>query len=112
MRHPPNGPAPPADTVSGRKRRMADRTPTREGPLVIFTTALQCASGVAIAAAFLQWNGSDARRLAVAVVGLLVLGLLVSLFHVGRPHFAWRAVCNLGRSRLSREISLTLAFTA
>ncbi len=41
---------------------------------------------------------------------LMVLGLLVSLFHLGSPLGAWQAISNLGSSWLSREIFFAVAF--
>lgn len=45
----------------------------------------------------------------VAALGLGMLGLIASLFHLGRPHYAFRAIIGLWTSWLSREI---LAFSA
>jgi anaerobic dimethyl sulfoxide reductase subunit C (anchor subunit) len=49
----------------------------------------------------------------MALVGpLLALGMLVSLFHLGNPFRAYRAVSNLRSSWLSREILFTGTFFA
>ncbi len=87
---------------------MAERP--REWPLVIFTTALQCACGMALAALLLDGQAALSRPFALAICPVTIVGLLLSLFHVGRPHLAWRAGRQLMRSRLSREIVLTVAF--
>ncbi len=88
---------------------MAERT--REWPLVLFTTALQCACGIALAAVLLAWRTpSAARPLIVAIFPIVGAGLLVSLFHLGRPLAAWRASTNVRRSRLSLEIVLAASF--
>ncbi|BAS26155.1 dimethyl sulfoxide reductase anchor subunit family protein [Limnochorda pilosa] len=44
------------------------------------------------------------------IAALLVLGMVTSLFHLGRPIMAYRAVTNLGTSWLSREILFTVAY--
>lgn len=49
------------------------------------------------------------RPLAVIAV-LLLLGMVVSLFHLGRPLMAYRAIINVGSSWLSREILFTVVY--
>jgi anaerobic dimethyl sulfoxide reductase subunit C (anchor subunit) len=51
---------------------------------------------------------SNAALLGIGPV--MALGLLVSLFHLGSPLNAWRAIGNLGSSWLSREIFFALLF--
>jgi len=51
---------------------------------------------------------SDRSLLVIGV--LLVLGLIVSLFHLGDPFNAFRAVSNIGSSWLSREILFGVLF--
>jgi anaerobic dimethyl sulfoxide reductase subunit C (anchor subunit) len=80
-----------------------------EGPLVVFTMASELACGLALAAACLDLvSGSageaGARRLGIAVFPLAVLGMAASLFHLGRPLSAWRAILNWRASPLSAEI--------
>ncbi len=87
---------------------MTERT--REWPLVVFTTALQCACGLALAAAVREWRGESAALLELAIFPVVAVGLIASLFHLGRPTSAWRALSNVHRSRLSREIIVTSAF--
>ena len=91
---------------------MPERASTREWPLVAFTIALQGACGMALAAILLHWNHVVDQRLVVGIFPLVAVGLVASLFHVGRPLFAWRAARNALRSRLSREVVLTVAFAA
>jgi DMSO reductase anchor subunit len=46
------------------------------------------------------------------VVGLMVLGLVASIFHLGRPERGWRAAARWRTSWLSREIIVLPLFTA
>ena len=76
-----------------------------ELPLWLFTTA---------AAALVGWiSAGAAGNVAVNPLFFAPLAaatLAVSTFHLGRPLRAWRAVLNLRRSRLSREIAAFGAF--
>ena len=49
---------------------------------------------------------------AVTALGFGLLALAASLFHLGRPQFAFRAVLGLRHSWLSREIVAFGAFAA
>ena len=46
----------------------------------------------------------------LAIIPVLVLGLIASMFHLGDPLVAYRAVANIGSSWLSREILFGVAF--
>jgi anaerobic dimethyl sulfoxide reductase subunit C len=86
-----------------------------EWPLVLFTVTLQMACGLALAATLFDYASGDARnvnmrRHGVAIFPLTALALLASLFHLGRPWSALRALLNLGSSRLSLEILFLLLF--
>jgi Fe-S-cluster-containing dehydrogenase component/DMSO reductase anchor subunit len=55
--------------------------------------------------------GGVATRLLLAIgLGLGHLGLIASLFHLGRPQFAYRALIGLRHSWLSREVAAFGAF--
>ena len=87
----------------------------KEWPLILFTLATQLACGLTLAAAVFDANASPAekglmRPLAMAIFPLVASGILLSMAHLGRPLMAWRAVVNLERSRLSREVILTAVF--
>ena len=56
-------------------------------------------------------NQNGQNLLAAESLTSVLTGLLVSLFHLGRPHLAWRAVLNLRTSWMSREVALFLVFT-
>lgn len=77
--------------------------------IIIFTTLAGAAQGlvVVLALATLLGAGLDnsfvSRSLWVAV-GLAVLSLIASFFHLGRPSRAWRAVMMWRTSWMSREV--------
>ncbi len=87
-----------------------------EWPLIVFTLALQFACGLALAATLSDRNATSANDLmhplALAILPLAVLGVLASLFHLGRPISAWKSLLNLRSSRLSLEVLFTLLFVA
>ena len=98
-----------------------------EWPLVLFTIALQLACGLSLSATLfdlLSGKPGSPRRIAlaadieamrplgIAVFPTVTLGLLASLFHLGHPFSALRSLSNLGSSRLSLEILLSLLFAA
>jgi DMSO reductase anchor subunit len=87
----------------------------RERSLVAFTLLAQTAVGMFCTVAGVWWvtggetgmaPGSASPDLAplVAVGPLVVVAAAVSLLHLGTPRNAWRALANLKRSWLSREI--------
>ncbi|AET68652.1 DMSO reductase anchor subunit [Desulfosporosinus orientis DSM 765] len=85
-----------------------------EGPLIIFTLLTQLAVGTWVVALTLrqliskkinQNLGAQLTGPAIMLVGPLVaIALLLSLFHLGKPIFAYGTIANLGSSWLSREI--------
>ncbi|TGE33746.1 DmsC/YnfH family molybdoenzyme membrane anchor subunit [Desulfosporosinus sp. Sb-LF] len=84
-----------------------------EWPLILFTVLGQIAVGIIL---MLWWLDRSRDHLntklfkqGVNVSGiLLALALLASLFHLGHPEAAYRALAHLGSSWLSREILLFL----
>lgn len=94
----------------------------KEKSLLLFTLLTQLAVGAFIALGGLYFifawkegdeSASQLTRGAFLGVGLLILlSMLVSLFHLGTPRNAWRALANLGASWLSREILFVLLFAA
>ncbi len=73
-------------------------------PLIWLTLLTQAAVGASLTA------GDGTGRLTAAV--LAVAALAVSLLHLGRPLYAWKALRNLRRSWLSREVALFGAYGA
>ena len=92
----------------------------REWALVAFTILAQMSVGAFVVLGLVHtWAmrrfGPDkadqlADRALFAVGPTLVLGLVASLFHLGNPLFAYRAVFNVASSWLSREIALGTTF--
>jgi len=72
-----------------------------ELPLVAFTLLGQMAAGMAV---FSFFSGPLSMSLLVIIGGLISVGALVSVFHLGAPLNAWRALNHLKKSWLSREI--------
>lgn len=84
-----------------------------EWSLVLFSVAIQLSCGLAMAAAFADSKGERAaamRPVGMGIFPLAAAGLLVSLFHLGRPFSGFKALRNLGRSPLSLEVLITLLF--
>ncbi|MFK4765281.1 dimethyl sulfoxide reductase anchor subunit family protein [Desulfobaculum sp. SPO524] len=84
-----------------------------ELPLVFFTVLSQMAVGMTVFAALVPQEaaaGAQTRRTGeMAAIALLCAGLVASVFHLGHPLGAPRALVNIAHSWLSREI---LAFGA
>ena len=78
--------------------------------LVWMTTLIQLAVGTLVAALWSRCAGPVTLTL---ILALTILALNISVFHLGRPAFAWRALKMWRRSWLSREVLLfTLFFLA
>jgi len=87
--------------------------PSMELPLVFFTLLSQTAIGLTLLSGVRRWRmaGADAaagtedpdRRLWFAAAGMLALGLVLSLFHLGHPLESVTALKHLSTSWLSRE---------
>ncbi len=87
----------------------------RDFSLVAFTILAQMAVGAMWILCTLQISSiSDARSpsIAVAVLACMALALAASLFHLGSPANAWRALANWRSSWVSREILFALLFAA
>lgn len=107
-------------TVSNREEtsRSQPRITARgELPLLIFTLLAQMAIGAFGAIFMINWglgDGSEARRITLMPllgVGMAITAaLLASIFHLGTPENAWRALNHLRKSWLSREILFTTGF--
>jgi anaerobic dimethyl sulfoxide reductase subunit C (anchor subunit) len=88
--------------------------------LVIYTLLTQMAVGSFVVLGIVHYfalrkaNAEQADRLSdralLAIGPILVLGILTSLFHLGNPINAPRAITNLASSWLSREIFFTVLF--
>ena len=80
-----------------------------ENPLILFTLLVQMAAGMAVFALF---SGPLTIPMLAMLGGLMGMGGLVSLLHLGRPLNAWRALSHLKKSWLSREILMFGLFGA
>ena len=88
----------PTETFAGSDHRLSPEDP--HWPLLWVTLLTQLAVGVVFAALV---DGID-RRGAVAGFVAGAVALPASLFHLGRPMHAWKALRGLRRSWLSREV--------
>ncbi|MCC7360710.1 MAG: dimethyl sulfoxide reductase anchor subunit [Anaerolineales bacterium] len=94
----------------------------REWALIAFTILMQLSVGAFVVLGAVHYFAAQSKgqaeadrlsdRALLAIGPILVLALLASLFHLGNPLNAYRAVANLGNSWLSREILLSVLFTA
>ena len=92
----------------------------REWALVTFTILAQMSVGSFVVLGFVHFyaarkaGSEEADRLGdrvlLAIGGVLILGMIASLLHLGNPANAYRAVTNVGSSWLSREITFLVAF--
>jgi anaerobic dimethyl sulfoxide reductase subunit C (anchor subunit) len=92
----------------------------REWALVIFSILAQMSVGSFVVLGFVHFyaarkaGNEEADRLSdrtlLAIGGVLILGMIASLLHLGNPTNAYRAVTNIGSSWLSREITFLVAF--
>jgi formate dehydrogenase iron-sulfur subunit len=90
----------PLETFGGSEWALRPEDP--HWPLVWLTLLTQAAAGASLTAR------DGAGRLTAAA--LAAVALTVSLLHLGRPVFAWKALRNLRRSWLSREVGLFGAY--
>jgi DMSO reductase iron-sulfur subunit len=98
----------PLATVTGSDALIRPEQP--HWPLVVLTLLTQVALGVSLTAAVGAGAGSTVHRTIAA--GLAGAALGASLLHLGRPWHAWKALRNLRRSWLSREVALLGAYAA
>ena len=94
----------------------------REFVLIAFTILVQMSVGAFVVLSVVKFfaarkAGQEAAdkmadRSLVAIIVVLGLGLLASLFHLGSPLKAYTAVSNFGSSWLSREILFGVIFAA
>lgn len=93
---------------------------TKEWALIIFTVLAQMSVGSFVVLGFVHYltrraAGTEAAdrmsdRALLAIGPVLVLAMIASLFHLGNPLYAPRAITNVATSWLSREILLGVLF--
>ncbi|WP_053362680.1 DmsC/YnfH family molybdoenzyme membrane anchor subunit [Bacillus sp. FJAT-27251] len=79
-------------------------------PLVIFTVLSQLVIGALITLWWLDWKTGKVSRQSGLMISLILviiggISVFVSLFHLGHPFAAYRAILNIGVSWLSREVT-------
>jgi Fe-S-cluster-containing dehydrogenase component/DMSO reductase anchor subunit len=82
-------------------------SPLREWALILFTYLTSVLFGLFFAAV-----GSLSSRGGITFPLLTMVTLIIPVVHLGKPFRAWRAVTNISKSDLSREILVLLIFAA
>lgn len=103
----------PEDMAAANERPPSPEHP--HWPLVVLTLLTQLSLGMVTATWLLELGGGERGRLGGAAVAALAAGVIAlgaSLFHLGRPARALKAVRNLRTSWLSREVALFGLFSA
>ena len=102
----------PADAEPARTWAVEPEDP--HWPLIALTLLTQLAVGTVAATVALQALIGPSRLGPGAVIAAVsgVVALLASIGHLGRPAHAWKALRNLRRSWLSREVALFGGFSA
>ncbi len=85
---------------------VSDRSITHDWSLIVFTFLATLSTAI-IVSSLLRGEFADARL----PVLLIVISGIVSLLHLGKPSRAWRAVINIRKSPLSREIAFFILFS-
>lgn len=107
----------PIETFSASDHDLQPADP--HWPLVFTTLLIQIALGIVGATWLVELLaradtsvsvGSALARAAFVAFATAALALVVSLAHLGRPAYAWKALRGLRRSWLSREVALFGAF--
>jgi DMSO reductase anchor subunit len=101
----------PPDTDTRLERVDAGRIAPEHAhfSLVFMTTLMQAVTGSLLVALFFH---AAQPLLLVALLGITSVALNISVFHLGRPAYAWRALKMWRRSWLSREVLLFGLFFA
>jgi DMSO reductase iron-sulfur subunit len=101
----------PPDTAASLERVDAGRIAPEHAhlSLVFMTTLMQAVAGSLLAALFFH---AAQPLLLLALLGITAVALNISVLHLGRPAYAWRALKMWRRSWLSREVLLFGLFFA
>ncbi|MGH9225901.1 MAG: DmsC/YnfH family molybdoenzyme membrane anchor subunit, partial [Acidimicrobiales bacterium] len=103
----------PEDISTANERPVQPEQP--HWPLVVLTLLTQLSLGLVAATVLLEVGGTGRGRLGGAATAAFLAGALAlgaSLFHLGRPTRALKALRNLRTSWLSREVALFGLFSA
>jgi DMSO reductase iron-sulfur subunit len=98
----------PLDTFAASDHHLRPEHP--HTPLIVLTLLTQLAVGASLAGGFGAAGPLHAEARVLAAL-LALVALHASLLHLGRPVHAWKALRNLRRSWLSREVALFGAYT-
>ncbi|QDV35733.1 DmsC/YnfH family molybdoenzyme membrane anchor subunit [Tautonia plasticadhaerens] len=98
----------PADSEPADAHRI--EAEHAHGPLVVMLVLTQLAAGGLLFELIGRLGGDGSVALGLLSLGGLLIGLMASLAHLGRPHLAYRAVIGLRHSWLSREVVCFGAF--
>ena len=95
----------PPDTTTRLERVDAGRIAPEHAhlSLVFMTTLMQAVTGSLLVMLLFH---ATLPLLVVALLGITAVALNISVFHLGRPAYAWRALKMWRRSWLSREVLL------
>jgi DMSO reductase iron-sulfur subunit len=101
----------PPDTATRLERVDAGRIAPEHAhvSLVFMTTLMQAVTASLLVTLFLH---ATQPLLVAALLGITAVALNISVFHLGRPAYAWRALKMWRRSWLSREVLLFGLFFA
>lgn len=81
-----------------------------EWALILFTVLMETVIGAFAFTTWFRQRNKDAardgayRKVVLVLLPIAAVALVASLFHLGRPQYAFRALTHLGSSWLSREI--------
>ncbi len=91
----------------------AKLTPAKSHPSLVFMLVLtQLSVGMFSAAAIVPGLAANSKKQNAVALLFGFAGLTASVFHLGQPLRAWRAVLNLRQSWLSREVGLFALFAS
>jgi anaerobic dimethyl sulfoxide reductase subunit B len=94
-----------------RRKRTPGGKALEEFPLLVFTIFGQMAAGISWIMSLLVMTNAIFYPLLYSSIGILLgIGLMFAFMHLGKPGNAWRALNNLHKSWLSRELLCAAIF--
>ena len=103
-------------SLTGRRSKMN----SKEWPLLVFSLSMQLSAGIILIYDLFLLSPLYRNRVEIPArfqwilliaLGAAILGICLSLLHLGNPLHAARSVANIGTSWLSREILSVLIYT-
>ncbi|HEX2969766.1 MAG TPA: DmsC/YnfH family molybdoenzyme membrane anchor subunit [Bacteroidales bacterium] len=95
----------PAGKFTGKSTTVSKKTINNEWSLLVFSFASMLAVTI-MSACFIRGDSPEK-----VILSLIAIAGISSLFHLGKPFRAWRAVSNPLKSKLSREIYMFIVFS-